>query len=76
MFTLFAIPTALLTHKPGEFEVNEKFHVPLFQGLFWPESIRNYFKIQNIARKDNVKNDYITSSYCELLLRDDEKVPI
>ena len=73
MFTLFAIPTALLTYKPREFEVNDKFHVPLFQEKFWPESIRNYFKIQNEARDENVKIDYSMSSYSDTLLINGEK---
>jgi hypothetical protein len=73
MFTLFAIPTALLTYKSREFEVNIKFHVPLFQEKFWPESIRNYFKIQNEARDENVKIDYSMSSYSDTSLINGEK---
>jgi hypothetical protein len=73
MFTIFAIPTALLTHKPREFEINEKYHVSLFQEKFWPESIRNYFQIQNVAKEDDLKIDYVTSSYSETLLVDGEK---
>jgi hypothetical protein len=73
MFTLFAIPTALLTYKPREFEVNDKFHVPLFQEKFWPESIRNYFKIQNEAKEEKMNIDFTTSSYSDKSLINGEK---
>ena len=50
--TLFAIPVALLTYRDGEHEINESYHVQLFQSSFLPESIRSYFKIKNCKKFD------------------------